>query len=108
MNRRQFFGMTAAAVAAAGLPALVLPERTIFLPPRTGWLSKRFNTVLLPVAESVGLMIVVVNNGATELIIKGMGIEVIQRPRRNGLKDGEAHTFVSVPDEKSGTRWVLI
>ncbi len=37
MNRRQFFGMTAAAVAAAGLPALVLPERTTFLPPRLGW-----------------------------------------------------------------------
>lgn len=29
--------MTAAAVAAAGLPALVLPEKTIFLPPRGGW-----------------------------------------------------------------------
>jgi hypothetical protein len=37
MNRRKFFGMTIAAVAAAGLPALVLPERTIFLPPRAGW-----------------------------------------------------------------------
>ena len=37
MNRRQFFGMTAAAVAAAGLPALVLPERTLFLPPKFGW-----------------------------------------------------------------------
>lgn len=37
MNRRQFFGMTAAAVAAAGLSPLVLPERTIFLPPRSGW-----------------------------------------------------------------------
>lgn len=41
MNRRQFFGMTAAAVAAAGLPALVLPERTIFLPPRTGWFPEK-------------------------------------------------------------------
>lgn len=37
MNRRQFFGMSAAAVALAGLPALVLPERSIFLPPRFGW-----------------------------------------------------------------------
>lgn len=37
MNRRQFFGMTAAAVASAGLPALVLPDKTIFLPPRGGW-----------------------------------------------------------------------
>ena len=37
MNRRHFFGMTLAALAAAGLPALVLPERTIFLPPRQGW-----------------------------------------------------------------------
>lgn len=37
MNRRQFFGMTALAVAAAGLPAIVLPDRKIFLPPRGGW-----------------------------------------------------------------------
>ena|SRR6185437_16836595 len=37
MNRRQFFGMSAAAVALAGLPAIVLPERKIFLPPRGGW-----------------------------------------------------------------------
>ena len=37
MNRRHFFGMTLAAVTAAGLPALVLPERSIFLPPRYGW-----------------------------------------------------------------------
>lgn len=39
MNRRQFFGMTLAAVAAAGLPAIVLPERKIFLPPAGGWFS---------------------------------------------------------------------
>lgn len=37
MNRRQFFGMTAAAVAAAGLPLCLLPERKIFLPPRQKW-----------------------------------------------------------------------
>jgi hypothetical protein len=37
MNRRQFFGMTVAAIAAANLPAFVLPERTIFLPPVGGW-----------------------------------------------------------------------
>lgn len=37
MNRRHFFGMTAAAVAMAGLPSMVLPEKTIFLPPRWGW-----------------------------------------------------------------------
>lgn len=37
MNRRQFFGMTAAAVAAAGLSPLLLPEKIIFLPPRWGW-----------------------------------------------------------------------
>lgn len=41
MNRRQFFGMSAVAVAAAGLPALVLPERSIFLPPRTGWFPEK-------------------------------------------------------------------
>lgn len=41
MNRRQFFGMTAAAVIAAGLPLSVLPERTIFLPPHGGlWLPR--------------------------------------------------------------------
>ena len=41
MNRRQFFGMTAAAVVAAGLPLSVLPNRTIFLPPRGGlWLPR--------------------------------------------------------------------
>lgn len=41
MNRRQFFGMTAAAVVAAGLPLSVLPERTIFLPPHGGvWLPR--------------------------------------------------------------------
>lgn len=37
MNRRQFFGMSALAVAAAGLSPLVLPDKTIFLPPRSGW-----------------------------------------------------------------------
>lgn len=41
MNRRHFFGMTAAAVIAAGLPLSVLPDRTIFLPPTGGiWLPK--------------------------------------------------------------------
>jgi hypothetical protein len=41
MNRRHFFGMTAAAVVAVGLPLSVLPERTIFLPPNGGvWLPK--------------------------------------------------------------------
>jgi hypothetical protein len=37
MNRRKFFGMTAAALTAAGLPLSLLPEKTIFLPPRQGW-----------------------------------------------------------------------
>lgn len=37
MNRRQFFGMSASGILLAGLPAMVLPERTIFLPPRFGW-----------------------------------------------------------------------
>lgn len=37
MNRRHFFGMTAGALALAGLPAFLLPERTIFLPPSGGW-----------------------------------------------------------------------
>ena len=37
MNRRQFFGMTATALAAAGLPLALLPEKTIFLPPANGW-----------------------------------------------------------------------
>ena len=37
VNRRQFFGMNAAALAAAGLPLALLPEKTIFLPPRSGW-----------------------------------------------------------------------
>lgn len=37
MNRRKFFGMTFAGVAAAGLPAIVLPERTHFLAPQFGW-----------------------------------------------------------------------
>lgn len=41
MNRRHFFGMTLAAVTAAGLPTLVLPERSIFLPPRTGWFPEK-------------------------------------------------------------------
>jgi hypothetical protein len=46
MNRRQFFGMTAAAVIAAGLPLSVLPERTIFLPPRGGlWLPPRMRQI---------------------------------------------------------------
>lgn len=40
MNRRHFFGMTVAAVVAAGLSPLVLPDRTVFLPPRGGWLQK--------------------------------------------------------------------
>jgi hypothetical protein len=37
MNRRKFFGMTIGAIAAAGLSPLLLPEKTIFLPPRYGW-----------------------------------------------------------------------
>ena len=37
MNRRHFFGMTAAALIGAGLPLSLLPERSIFLPPRGGW-----------------------------------------------------------------------
>lgn len=37
ISRRKFFGMTAVAVAAAGFPQFVLPEKTIFLPPRFGW-----------------------------------------------------------------------
>lgn len=46
MNRRQFFGMTAAAVIAAGLPLSVLPERTIFLPPCGGlWLPPRMRQI---------------------------------------------------------------
>lgn len=40
MNRRQFFGMSAAAVALAGLPAIVLAERKFFLPPRGGWIER--------------------------------------------------------------------
>lgn len=36
MNRRQFFGMSAAALAAIGLSEM-LPAKTIFLPPRFGW-----------------------------------------------------------------------
>ena len=39
MNRRKFFGLSAATVAALGLPEIVLPERKIFLPPRSGWYS---------------------------------------------------------------------
>lgn len=37
MNRRKFFGLTAATVTALGLPEIVLPERKIFLPPTQGW-----------------------------------------------------------------------
>ena len=37
MNRRHFFGMTLAGVVAAGLPEILLPEKSIFLPPRGGW-----------------------------------------------------------------------
>ena len=36
MNRRKFFGMTVAALTAAGLPLTLLPEKKIFLPPRGG------------------------------------------------------------------------
>lgn len=36
MNRRHFFGMTAAALVGAGLPLTLLPERSIFLPPKCG------------------------------------------------------------------------
>lgn len=37
MNRRKFFGMSVAALTAAGLPLALLPERTMFMPPRFGW-----------------------------------------------------------------------
>lgn len=37
MNRRKFFGMSVAAVTLAGLPEIVLPQKTIFLPPKHGW-----------------------------------------------------------------------
>lgn len=42
MNRRHFFGMTAAALIGAGLPLSLLPERSIFLPPREGWYPSDF------------------------------------------------------------------
>lgn len=44
MNRRHFFGMSAAAVLAAGLPAWVLPEKTLVLPPRFGWQPSKLAT----------------------------------------------------------------
>jgi hypothetical protein len=37
VNRRKFFGMSAAALIGAGLPLALLPEKTIFLPPKSGW-----------------------------------------------------------------------
>lgn len=37
MNRRKFFGMTIAALTAAGLPITLLPDKKIFLPPRSGF-----------------------------------------------------------------------
>lgn len=41
MNRRGFFGLLAAAavVPLVPVPELLLPTRTIFLPPRCGWLG---------------------------------------------------------------------
>jgi hypothetical protein len=42
MNRRHFFGMTAAALVGVGLPLSLLPERSIFLPPRQGWYPSDF------------------------------------------------------------------
>ena len=42
MNRRKFFGMTAAALVGAGLPLSLLPERSIFLPPREDWYPSNF------------------------------------------------------------------
>jgi len=44
MNRRKFFGMTATAIALAGLPAFVLADKTIFLPPRFGWKPSEIGT----------------------------------------------------------------
>jgi hypothetical protein len=44
MNRRGFFGLlaaSAAVVASPELAELLLPKRTIFLPPSGGWLSSR-------------------------------------------------------------------
>ena len=42
MNRRKFFGMTAAALVGAGLPLSLLPERSVFLPPREDWYPSDF------------------------------------------------------------------
>jgi hypothetical protein len=42
VNRRHFFGMTAAALIGAGLPLSLLPERSVFLPPREGWYPSDF------------------------------------------------------------------
>jgi hypothetical protein len=44
MNRRGFFGLVAASAAvvvAPELAELLVPRRTIFLPPAGGWLSSR-------------------------------------------------------------------
>lgn len=51
MNRRRFFGMSVAAVLAAGLPLSVLPERKLFLAPAGGFWTG------LPMRESAQYVI---------------------------------------------------
>lgn len=50
MNRRGFFGLLGAAVIAplVPVPDLLLPTRTIFLPPRGGWIARSGNQLLTP------------------------------------------------------------
>jgi hypothetical protein len=46
MNRRKFLGFLAAGGAIAAAPALLLPERTIFLPPIGGWPHGRIEALM--------------------------------------------------------------
>jgi hypothetical protein len=88
MNRRKFLGLLAAAPAALILPELLVPKRTFFLPPATGWAQPSLADMWLDYANEVRPAGVIVS------AIQGV---LIRRPEAR--IQGPGHIVLMVPEE---------